>query len=548
MVTVDVEAQPRRADCDHVDRLIWGKYPEGRAGIGEMMDIADKHGVKLTMFLDYCEEHLYGDSLLDVGREIHRRGHDLQLHAHLDFLSSSFWANRGIAREVSLNKVDAAQSSALFDFLCDRHCSIRGERPAAFRGGGYRYNGAILEAMAKRGVLLDTSVNSSRHTQPIPLPPSKQFLWSNGCLEIPISCVTGYRNTRQSVDFNFNSGSLSSAKAMAEYLDVFYQERGEEAIAALTMHSWSFLRLADKQYFTEIVPSQVEKFEEFLGMIAGKIKTVTSLDIINLHAHGQLSLDPTLNFSQISAKQCPEALRTAPSMPNATSSMPKCEPVGCPICGAEKSSFVDMGGRRCPGCGSLERQRSFAVAYDQAIRHRFDLGGKHVLIFSPSVSERRFLKDRGIAGEKSVDIRPSSKPDIIADVCNMPQIGSRSQECVFASYLMPCVYNMEAALDEIARVLAPDGTFFSIEMLRHGLPTVESKTEADITRWYGKENFDAYKIGSYRTLGENDYLAALEKRFTVVRYEAADPITEQIITVQVCRLCPVTDDTLSVAL
>jgi hypothetical protein len=401
--------------------------------------------------------------------------------------------------------------------------------------------------MAKRGVLLDSSVNSSRETQPISLPPSKQFLWSNGCLEIPISCVTGYRTIRQPFDFNFNSGSLSSAKAMAEYLEIFYQEQGEEAIAALTMHSWSFLRLADKQYFTEIVPSQVEKFEEFLGRIAGKTKVVTSLEIINLHAQGQLSLDPTLDFSQISAQQCPETLRTVPPMPNATTSMPKGELVGCPICGAEKSGFVEMGGRRCPGCGSLERQRSFAVAYDQAIRHRFDLAGKHVLIFSPSVSELRFLKDRGIAGKKSVDIRPSSKPDITADVCNMPQIGSRSQERVFASYILPCVYSMEAALDEIARILAPDGAFFSIEMLRHGLPTVESKTEADITRWYGKENFDEYKIGSYRTLGENDYLAALEKRFTVVRYEAADPITEQIITVQVCRLCPVTENTLSVA-
>ena len=315
MITIDVEAQPGRADRDHVDRLIWGKYPEGRAGIGEMMDIADKHGVKLTMFLDYCEEHLYGDTLLDVGREIHRRGHDLQLHAHLDFLSSGFWANRGIAREVSLNKVDAAQANTTFDFLCDRHCLTSGKRPVAFRGGGYRYNGAVLEAMAKRGVLLDTSVNSSRETQPIPLPPSKQFPWSNGCLEVPISCVVGYRNINRPVDFNFNSGSFSSAHAMAEYLDLFYRRHGEDAIAVLTMHSWSFLKLTDKKYFTEIVPSQVERFDNFLSGIADEVTVLSSCDVMSLHVQGQLSLDPMRDFSQLQVRLLSEAPQTASVIP-----------------------------------------------------------------------------------------------------------------------------------------------------------------------------------------------------------------------------------------
>lgn len=65
MITVDVEAQPGRAEKDHLDRLIWGKFPHGRCGIGEMMDVADKYGAKITMFLDYCEEYLYGDALFD---------------------------------------------------------------------------------------------------------------------------------------------------------------------------------------------------------------------------------------------------------------------------------------------------------------------------------------------------------------------------------------------------------------------------------------------------------------------------------------------------
>jgi len=52
MIPVDVEAQPRRAPEAPLERLIWGRLPEGQAGIAEMMDIAERHGVALTMFLD----------------------------------------------------------------------------------------------------------------------------------------------------------------------------------------------------------------------------------------------------------------------------------------------------------------------------------------------------------------------------------------------------------------------------------------------------------------------------------------------------------------
>lgn len=542
MITVDVEAQPRRAERDHVDRLIWGKYPGGSFGIGEMMDIADRHGVKLTMFLDYCEEHLYGEALLDAGREIHRRGHDLQLHAHLDFLGRQFWADHGIAPETNLNKLDNAQASAAFDFLCGCHRQVTGKGPLAFRGGGYRYNGAVLKAMAERGVMLSTSVNVSRNTQPVVLPRAKQFLWSSGCLEIPVSCVAGYRKLGYLFDFNFNSGYFTNAEAMTEFLDVFYSELGEDAVAVLVMHSWSLLKLTDKKYFTETVPAQAEKFDAFLARIAGQVDVVTASDLVWMHACGKLSMDPTLDFThfrpptplpQAESPAVPESGK--PGVPEPVRFVPPL-PIKeeCPICGAEKSRFVEMNGRRCPDCGSLERQRCFALAYDHAIHQGFDVTGRHVLIFSPSVSELRFLQARGIAGKTSVDIRPDSKPDIIADICAMPQIASGSQGCVFASYLMPNVHDMEAALDEIARILAPGGVFFSVEMLRVGLPTSETKDESAITGWYGKENFEKYKVGSFRVLGEDDYLAALSKRFDVTRYAATDPITGQVTLVNMC--------------
>ena len=524
IITVDVEAQPGRAERDHVDRLIWGKFTEGRAGIGELMDIADRHGAKTTMFLDYCEEHLYGSALLDVAREIHRRGHDVQLHAHLDFMSGDWWIGNNIKREYNLNKLDANQAAATFDFLCERHAAAVNTPAVGFRGGGYRFNACVLDALVKRGVILDSSVNVSRTTQPIRLPATKQFVWSNGCLEMPVSCVSGYRNVKRQFDFNFNASSMPTPTSMVEYLDTFYTERGEDAIAVLVMHSWSFLMLANNKFFARPREDLIQRFSEFLSLIAGKIEFVTAHDVVEQFRRGELSLDPSLDAGQLNGGTASKALQSTVS-----SQMPT-----CPICGAQKNRFTEMDGRRCPDCGSVERQRAFAVAYDNEIRMTFDVAGKAALILSPSVSELRFLMARGLASKTSVDVRPEAKPDVVADVCSMTQIPSQSRSLIFASYLMPVVYDMNAALSEIARILEHDGAFISVEVISTGRPTVEHYDVATITGWYGKEAYEQYKVGSYRILGE-DYAETLRRRFLVSEYRGVDPITEQVCRIFVCR-------------
>ena len=86
MLTVDVEAMPNRAETAHVDTLIYGRIGGKEYGIGKMMDIADKHHVKMTFFVDFAEYELYGDEIIHVGEYIFSRGHDLQVHCHYDLL------------------------------------------------------------------------------------------------------------------------------------------------------------------------------------------------------------------------------------------------------------------------------------------------------------------------------------------------------------------------------------------------------------------------------------------------------------------------------
>src|SRR5690606_3528801 len=56
-----------------------------------------------------------------------------------------------------------------------------------------------------------------------------------------------------------------------------------------------------------------------------------------------------------------------------------------------------------------------------------------------------------------------------------------------------------------------------------------------IQSWYGKENFEQYKVGSFRILGKDSYQKALEKYFDVVTVESVDPITGQKLPVYVCH-------------
>ena len=86
MLTVDVEALRQRAESDHVNTLIYGRTGGMEYGIGRMMDIADKHHVKMTFFVDFAECEEYGDEILDVGKYIISRGHDMQVHCHYSFL------------------------------------------------------------------------------------------------------------------------------------------------------------------------------------------------------------------------------------------------------------------------------------------------------------------------------------------------------------------------------------------------------------------------------------------------------------------------------
>jgi len=62
---------------------------------------------------------------------------------------------------------------------------------------------------------------------------------------------------------------------------------------------------------------------------------------------------------------------------------------------------------------------------------------------------------------RSLDKRKSFKTDIIADIQNMPQVPSKSEECIIATFMLYQVPHVTLALSEFKRVLKPQGTLFA---------------------------------------------------------------------------------------
>ena len=204
----------------------------------------------------------------------------------------------------------------------------------------------------------------------------------------------------------------------------------------------------------------------------------------------------------------------------------KSAPAGpaCYICGTPVEMFTEFNAprRKCPTCGSTERHRLFAMHYDNFIRDEFDLAGRDVLLVAPIAIERRLFAERGISSFKTIDANPKFKADYQADLCNMPEVPSEAFDAVYASFVLACVYDLDACLSEIKRVLRPGGRLLSCDPVTAGRPTVEQTDVDKITYWYGRELYDKFKIGNYRSFGDVDLVAKLQQFFVVKTYPGID--------------------------
>lgn len=631
ILTVDVEALPMRAADHHVARLIYGKIGGEEWGIGRMMDIADKHQVKLTFFLDFAETELYGDEIIEVGKYIASRGHDLQIHCHCNLLEKKILK---CFPEVDKSYMtwygDEKVSAFIVEHCLEQYRRCSEKLPLVFRGGEYCIGEALLKELKEKGILADAGYHFMR---PLKKPVNRQFAFENGLLELPVGILPEEKG-RMKKPLNFNEGNLYPTcgeeieKCMREYetlFDEFYEYYGCDALAFFMMHSWSFCyekeyakrtgyydgpnpyaaeffdRLLDyfcdkidfitaseavseKDLFTKTVDfdvvfdvyeqqeykSKLEQTELFIrkkaagrkvviwgkGWIEGRIMRARNLyqllDVpfyisrdadkvgvwrgMPVKTFEEAGISPDQYYVFLIANTCFPEIRDslqkagfaefedyydiAKPLPESERDFEedKKHPV-CSICGGTTFAVYNSDRpRRCENCGSVERNRTIPALFSENLK--INLSDKKILHVSPIRSEKLFFKQAGAFNITTLDVRPQVKADITADLCNMPQVESSSFDIVFANCVLNHVYDDEAALSEVQRVLRDGGIFITWVT---GSGSMKTTLAANPTGWYGEEAMEAYRVGTYRYYGETDFTVQLKKHFPEVHcYEKYD--------------------------
>lgn len=518
MISIDVEAQPKRAENNHIDRLIYGRFGQEEYGIGRLFDIAEKHNARLTCFLDYAEQHVYGDELLDVGRYIASRGHDLQVHLHPEFLSSSLFEKTRTRRQNDLFAVDREQADILINYVVQTHSEITAKSPVAFRGGGYRYNNAVLAALRENNFHFNSCYNPARANQPFNIGPVKQFQWEENITELPISCVPNFKNINRFYEYNFNGdllfrGSVEDCIRSHElFLQTFFRTYGDDAVAVLVMHSWSLLEYNEKSGFYDGV--RQDAADKFSALVEMYNKNYTVVTAESLSKQEELYADriETWKSNSISIEDKTE------------------EEITCDICGDSIKNFKEHAGviSQCGTCKGMERQRTFARLL-KSEKMPFELSGKRILHISPSVSERRIFGAIKNAQITTLSLRAEEKPDIAADICSIPQIADKSFDVVFASHVLVHVHDLQAALKELSRILTDDGIFISYEPINAGKMTRRLSDIGAITQHYGKEAYEKYRLGRFSIFGDLDIDAIFSSSFERSKFYIRDMVTSTVI-------------------
>ncbi len=626
MLTVDVEALPMRAESDHVNTLIYGRKDGKEYGIGKMMDIADKHNIKMTFFVDFAECELYGDDILEVGRYIMSRGHDMQVHCHYDLLATK------VGKPAFVNVRDNYYSwyknddisKKIVGYLTDKYIECTGKIPLAFRGGEYRFGLAMLKALNEKGYAADLSYNFVR---PETLPENKQFEYENGLLEFPV----GILRNKKPLNFNYCSFVPQSKNdfdgIISEYENIFsdyFDYYGNDAVASMLMHSWSFMYKNERFDTSGYIDSPNDLMVEFFDYFIDKMKecvefisfteainstdteTLKKVDFntvftrsnsdyierlinisdlihdkigdrnlviwgksavegyafrnVNFHNEFQISyyisqdadkkpvwrgkpvykfddvkLSPDKDFVFVLANAQHTDIRDSliklgfkefedwvdVQKDIVSSDMVKTS-YTCPICdGHNFEAFNSDKMRRCSECGSVERTRTIPKLFSEDVNINFS--SAKILHISPSIPERKLFRKYN-ANVTTIDIRPECRTNIVADICNMPEVESESYDVVFANCVLNHVYDDKMALSEIKRVLCSGGMAL-LWVLDSG--TLHNYYDTNPTSWYGQEKYEKYKIGTFRHYGEVDFIELLNKYFSDVRcFEKYDEVTD----------------------
>lgn len=182
---------------------IAGETASGAFGIEYQMDVFDRNGLKCVFFVDPMPALVWGiDSVKRVIEPIIRRGHDVQLHIHTEWLE---FANANPVGKTGHNIKDFTldEQTELISIGCDLLERAGATKPVAFRAGNFGANDDTLRALAANRLRYESSFGGSvPHSLCDIELPSGQLTPVERCgvIEVPVSGISdkgGHRRHTQ---------------------------------------------------------------------------------------------------------------------------------------------------------------------------------------------------------------------------------------------------------------------------------------------------------------------------------------------------------------
>lgn len=239
-------------------------------GLDAILDPVERHGFRAVFFVEVANLFYFGDEEMGaIARELHERGHELQLHIHpvWRLFTEPDWRQRvGSAppasnREDNFGLLSADESAKLLEHGIAAFARWGVPRPCAFRSGNLMIGAANYRAMKRTGIELSSSLGRhGREGEP-------GFSWRtmdeiDGVLEIPVTryeeLVIG--SLRRERSFTLTGSSRTALRqVLRRALDA-----GVSPVMLLT-HAAEFMPAASS---TGIARTNAKKFAGFCDHLA----------------------------------------------------------------------------------------------------------------------------------------------------------------------------------------------------------------------------------------------------------------------------------------
>lgn len=166
LITVDTEFSPKDFHAGNgevealVARDIDGITAEGRFGIGFQMDRLEAFGLRAVFQVEALSASAVGpETLRRVVDEVKRRGHDVEMHIHAEWLSAIRGAALPAYRGRNLVSYSVDEQARILAHGLENIRAAGAGGVRAFRAGNYGANLDTLRAAARAGLPFDTSYN-----------------------------------------------------------------------------------------------------------------------------------------------------------------------------------------------------------------------------------------------------------------------------------------------------------------------------------------------------------------------------------------------------